>query len=580
MAGVRGLGTGCHAFMLRQQMHNRKQIYSQELAIRLPGKRLFGMRGLGAVVGVVVAAFMVGGVLSFLWCGGSSVQVVAVPSSYTFGPHFLHTFAVTPARANIFTKILREAGEGGRSARHGLDFPSGAARLVSKLPQKPGHLALAAHATSDGHWKFVNGSGDVFTAATPEEMSRVVQRLAPEGTSVSQKLSLYLSEESLFERAEFIDKLPKGSSHHLVVGQKSFPLSVVSTAGGVERVAQVRPRVVVPLRARKAFDEAIWQLSRPLRKADIRVLSLRPGARASLPPSPRFNKTTRQAMVDEIDPGSLPQAMSAVSGQTLLVSGEIRGPSLFYVTQSGAKRSLNLGQLREGARNADVNLIILRSSSPQQPGGRNWFWQTVEVDGLKEAINRATFADFLNALGVGEGGHFRVTATAQGRGRVIVEAVGDSQKSLVPYSDMVGDWIGNVVSNVTGNVVTTGVSAYMRDKERQQELDNRIVPGIPSIFQMFYLGSIIIGLFAWSVSREVWGMIWPPEKRAEYRSAFGYHAARVVKTLVFLLVFLPVAGIPMMILTIILQIWTVLGWIWSALMSPLRLWRWLRNSRA
>ena len=49
---------------------------------------------------------------------------------------------------------------------------------------------------------------------------------------------------------------------------------------------------------------------------------------------------------------------------------------------------------------ADVNLIILESSStPRQPGGRNWLWQRIEVKGLEEGLQRPRLADVLNAVG-------------------------------------------------------------------------------------------------------------------------------------------------------------------------------------
>ncbi|HMS77966.1 MAG TPA: MFS transporter, partial [Burkholderiaceae bacterium] len=46
-----------------------------------------------------------------------------------------------------------------------------------------------------------------------------------------------------------------------------------------------------------------------------------------------------------------------------------------------------------------VALVLLQSDKALQPGGRNWLWQTQEVKGLDDALNRSTLADFLDALG-------------------------------------------------------------------------------------------------------------------------------------------------------------------------------------
>ena len=55
-----------------------------------------------------------------------------------------------------------------------------AAAHIRTLPAGAKGAVLAAHATPEGHWKFVNRDGDVFTAGTPEELQRVVPTLLPD----------------------------------------------------------------------------------------------------------------------------------------------------------------------------------------------------------------------------------------------------------------------------------------------------------------------------------------------------------------------------------------------------------------
>ena len=52
-----------------------------------------------------------------------------------------------------------------------------------------------------------------------------------------------------------------------------------------------------------------------------------------------------------------------------------------------------------------------------------------------------------------------------------------------PASEVFSD----LVADVAGRVLTDGVQASLRNAERQQELDQRIVPGIPSEAQFLYL---------------------------------------------------------------------------------------------
>ena len=131
----------------------------------------------------------------------------------------------------------------------------------------------------------------------------------------------------------------------------------------------------------------MWQLARPLNKANVRVLALEPGGPPRLASTPRIDPATKRAMVDAIDPASLPAALGSVRGQTVLVTGRVDGRLLYVQPSSGPERSMLLPDLFKAAEEADVNLIVLRTAStPRQPGGRNWLWQKVEVRGLEQAM--------------------------------------------------------------------------------------------------------------------------------------------------------------------------------------------------
>lgn len=470
-----------------------------------------------------------------------------------------------PAHAHWLTKLIKEAGEaggdaasvGGRAVRTGIDALDGAAAIVRRLPERPGRLALAAHATPEGHWKFVNRSGETYTAGTPDEMARFAKSLSPDG-DVSRKLDLYLSEETVFDQRALLKDLPRDAKLNIVSGKQSFRL-VGSAAGAKDDLrAVLRPNVRVVLNDHASFKESVWQLARPLRKADVRIVSLQPDGPKSLRAAPKLDKATGGAMVDKIDPAQLPEALSSVRGQTVVLSGQVDGDFFFFQPASGARQSLPLGTLRHAAEQADVNLVMLRSNAARQPGGRNWLWQRVQVDGLDDALKRATLADFLNALGAGRGG-FDVHARALGSGRVVIDGVRGVSEG-VPLTDIVGEFMGDVVSELTGNVVTTAVSVNVRSRERQSELDSRIIPGLPSTYQWTYLASLIAGVIGLGVARAWWVSLWPRELRSEHTSLVGYQAARVVRWLAFLLVFLPVVGIPALVVSLALKVWAFVTW--------------------
>ncbi|MBU1212475.1 MAG: hypothetical protein KJ587_14550 [Alphaproteobacteria bacterium] len=416
-----------------------------------------------------------------------------------------------------------------------------AAGLVKRLPKHAdGHLPLAAHVTPEGHWTFSNREGAAFTAATPDEMGRVAKALAPDAPD-GVGLSLYLSEDSVFLRQSAIDDLPAGARLNMVVGKASYP--IVRRAGAGEAspklFAKVRDNVLVAIGKRADFREAMWQLRRSLSRADIRVLSLKPGSKQGLSPSAKFDAARKVPLADEIDPSRLANELFNIRGQTAVVTGRIDGDILYVLPSSGSEQALSLSAIRAAAADADVNLVVLHAAKPLQPGGQNWLWQTVEVGGLGKALEKTSFGDFLDAL-AGKRGDLVVKASDQGGARVLVEALPDAASRDVV--DSVGTWVGDAVSDVTGHVVTEGVQAFMTSQERQKELDERIVPGIPSDWQFYYIGAMVMGVIGLDIARHWFDAIWPPEQRAEYRGGFGYHAARLIRWFVFVVIFLPLVG--------------------------------------
>jgi hypothetical protein len=477
-----------------------------------------------------------------------------------------------PARAEWLSKlVLLGEKAGSKAVRHGGSVLDNAAVHLKGLPAGTKGAALAADVGPEGHWTFVNRAGERFTAGTPDELSRVISVLAPEASSGAQsRLTLLLGEDAVFKHRAALKDLPKGADLRIAVGAESFPLLRRGQDAAEKLYAEVRPSLLVELGERKLFTEAMWQLNRPLSRANIRVLALEPGGPQTLSSAPKIDAASRRALTDTIDPYKLPAALRSLGGQTVILTGRIEGRFLYFRSGGGPERSLILQDLSTAAEAADVNLIVLQSATPRQPGTRNWLWQRVEVSGLDEAMKRATLADFLNALGGGQR-KLVVTAREAGQGRVSLSAAPLAGESA-PLSG-IGDAFAEIVSDVTGNVVTSVIDADLTSSERQKELDERIITGIPSDIQFAYLGFLIIGLMGLPVARDWWLRLWPAERREEYGAAFGYHAARAARLALFVLVFMPLVGAPAFLWNLALQVWS---WI----TFPVRAWRWLTGHRS
>jgi hypothetical protein len=477
--------------------------------------------------------------------------------------------SVPAAQANWLSRLGRigaEVGEvapaAGKMGKLGVVELESAAAHIRSLPINAKGAVLAAHATPEGHWKFVNRDGDVYTAGTPEELQRVIPTLLPDAAP-GGNLGIYLSEDTLFRDHGLLKDLPAGAKLFIVAGADSYPLLTRASADTDTLYAAVRPNLLVDLRERSLFDEAIAQLERPLSRSSIRTLALEPGGAGTLPSYPRLDPDTKAALVDAIDPPALAGALSSVRGQTVLVTGRVEDNLLHFRPSSGAEQSVKLSDLTRAAADADVNLVILHAGAPRQPGGRNWLWQRISVGGLDDALKRATLGDFLDALGAARG-EFHVSMQREGSGRVAIRALPVPAESE-PITGVVGDLWTSAVSNLTGNVVTTAVEVHARDVERQKEIDRRIIPNIPSWCQFAYLAGLVAGVLGWPVVSAWFAGLWPLEQRKEYRNRVGYRTAQGARLLAYFLVFLPIAGAPALIVSLVQQLWAHVTLPWRTL---------------
>lgn len=413
-----------------------------------------------------------------------------------------------------------------------------AATALRALPAET--PALAAEATQEEHWRFVNRTGETLTAASPEEMARVAGLLLPEARP-PVRLTLLVTPATVIERRAALAQLPADANVRVVVGGETFPL-LGRLQGAEPLYIAVRANLAVAAGAEAELREILWQLSRPVDRAGVRILALEAGGPSTLAPAPRREKETGRPLIDVIDPASLAPALGSVRGQTLIVTGRVEREVLYVQPSSGAERGVRVRDLLAAADAADVNLVILESATtPRQPGGRNWLWQRIEVKGLEDGLQRPRMADVLNAVG-GTATRFLVSARSTGGTRTEFDfkpATGLPRTGPASVGELFMDAIGDI----TGRVVTARVQASLRTAARQRELDRRLVPLVPSLVQVGYGLALLVGLIGFRQAYAWWARVWPAESPEEYSSAFGYQSARVIRGALFLFLFLPLVAL-------------------------------------
>jgi hypothetical protein len=404
--------------------------------------------------------------------------------------------------------------------------------------------ALAAEVSPEGHWTFVNPAGERFTSASPDELKRVVPALAPDASKSGVRLVLMVTEDSVFRQRQHFLALSLAADRRtdvfVAVDNEAYPILRRGERGKEQLAAEIRPNLLVELSERRLFDEAVWQLAHPLKRSQIRVLAVEPGGAEQVSASPRLDPQTKRALTDQVSPAGLDGALRALARQTVLITARRDGDLLAFRPSSGPEHIRPLKDVLAAAEAADVNLVILQTSNPRQPGARSWWWGSISVGRLDDALGRDHLADFLNAIASPQS-KLLVGAQDDASGRIRLSARPLRDESS-PRTG-IGDALSELASNIVGQVVVSGVEASLRDRARETELDRRVVPFVPSAVQWIYAGLLALGLMGHGTASRWWARIWPAERREGYGGPFGYMAARAVRGVVYTVLFMPLVAV-------------------------------------
>jgi hypothetical protein len=435
-------------------------------------------------------------------------------------------------------------------------------RYARTQPARPDAVILAAQGTQEGHWRFVNRAGEMFTVGTPDEMQRVVSVLYPDARP-GARLALYVTDDTVFRHGVAFKSLPAGAELHMVVGGEVYRLLRRDDPAGTQLFAEVRSNLAVELRSLPLLQEALWHLARPLTLAGVRLLALEPGGPSTVAAAPSVEAGTKRPLVDAIDPAQLPSALAGVPGQTLVVLARAERDRLYIRPAYGPEQALALQTLLQAADAADVSLLVLlAASTPRQPGQHNLLWEGSGIPGA-EAIPKGTLADLLNAI-AGPSRRMAVAATAGGRRTLLeVSLVGDLSGASAPRPAD-ARFSGAAISMAAAGIYA--VRASLLSAARQSDLDHRVIPGIPAAVQAGYLALLALGLLGTPVARAWWARLWPPEAASDYATRTGHWTASAVRFIAFALVFLP-ATAP------VAAPYNLGSQIWDALRGPARWWQ-------
>ena len=422
------------------------------------------------------------------------------------------------------------------TAARASQFDDAIAMLITR-PIVAGQTELAAHLETEGHWQFANRAAERFTASGPQELLRAIKTLAPQAESPGHKLVITLTSTALFSTTKSLEDLPESAVLRAYVDDNGYPIQLRTKAAPL---LQVTPSMSLVASDWQSVSGALWHLNRTLPRNVMRVIGLEPGGPALMSSSPRIDPQTKQTLVDQLDPSALVTGLAGARGQFVVVKGRRRDDTI-SIRSSGAKEAtLSFRELAATAAGFDIGLIFLDTSSPAQPGGRNWLWTPYDLQDVHKAGSEA--ARLVDVLSLIAGNRRLVVQAGVSDGRVLLEAKTDAQQGQSTASRWLRS-MSDAVTDLLGTTPAETITISLPSVARQKDLDRRVLRFLPFWTPWSYAALLMLGLLGWPTAQRWFVKVWPPEAIADYGNRAGWYAACAVRGAVFAFVFVPLAAI-------------------------------------
>ncbi len=279
------------------------------------------------------------------------------------------------------------------------------------------------------------------------------------------------------------------------------------------------------------LKDALWLLQRPPVSRTPRFLQIDETASKPL----ASNIPNSSLSVETISPDSLIQSMHSFKYQTLVLSGKVIDGKLFG--KSHNFQGVSLQKLQQEAENKDINLIILESDKP-----------SLVLEKMSKAIKKAnnkhippydTTGDFFNFLRDPSNSNPVILQSSQSGARQVAIQWKTTRNI---QADSKAELSNKILSGIPLHLLLQSVKIHFPDKQRSQELNDRIIPGIPSWIQFYAIFSVILGFITPATSWRLWKNIWSLQQKNEYQYLLVFLLLWLLHRFLFLILFLPILG--------------------------------------
>lgn len=295
--------------------------------------------------------------------------------------------------------------------------------------------------------------------------------------------------------------------------------------------------VVLTVKDVTQLKSALWHMQRQVINRKAHLISLASDLHQGLKKGTDLNGHSRESVGLAV----LPEAFSKLKRETIVLVAQTEKGLIRAIEDTGQSAELRISELTKAAEQYDINLIFIDSADTQR--------SLEEISGKLPASDSAdpnSTINFYNQLIDPNQGTLNLSIHASGRSQSLVHS---TYKSTTAPSPKQSDHSADIhqlqqeeALKFTTGLTIRGITYYHPDEARSEELENRIIPGIPSFVQYYAILSFILGCIALTTSWRFWNAIWKPARPVSISGWLLYALIWPLHKAAFLVLYLPFAG--------------------------------------
>ena len=315
---------------------------------------------------------------------------------------------------------------------------------------------------------------------------------------------------------------------------KEFPLFIKDKANNIYEITRGTEyklkykNVAIKISDRDALKEAFWFFQKPSHKKQPRYIQLTNSSEDLT-----VKKYGNNTGIEKADISHLMNTISKMRNHSIVLAAKVKNGRLYTGNRSF---SINMSELKKVADENDLQLTVLSTDNPHK--ALRDISRKIKPEYKDGQLQYQTTAQYFNLIaGTNKASEIEISVSGRGNRQLAVQWIrkDQDQKSKVKRS--------SELVMLPLHASLHSITVLQPDRERQNELDARIIENVNSWIQFYIISSSVLGVIAIGTSWRLWKKIWQPDKPKETAWSIRYYLLLVIHRLLFLLIHLPLLGL-------------------------------------